>query len=391
MKHCLKSEQVYQLICEKIVSGELKPGSRIPPEKDLAAQIGVGCCTLRKALARLEEQRLVVRLRKQGTFIAAKGENPDKVELPKMLVKPETQRNIHHKILVLHREGVTDSSADIMRHTMRYADEKKVEVAELPISFLSTGNINERLKWLKKQFFSGVIIAIHSIGIDSPLLRLPDVLRVPVVLPFGMDSDSTFEQFFVLSSMVRVAVFRSLYYLHRNGHRKIGILFRKMHSGKYPPHLHNVQTHELEFLYADNPPVTDQAEENQKSVCEAVDRLLKAEPELTAIFCYNDFMAAAALEHLKETGKKVPDDISVMGYSADPMGGMVDPPLTSVSLFMKERARIALDFILNGDYRKEVLHVQEPQIIERESVSNRNKSKKQQTEKVLQGGKRNET
>ena len=375
MKHQLKSEQVYRLIREKIISGELKSGSRIPPEKDLAAQIGVGCCTLRRALEQLEEENLIIRLRKKGTFIAGNEERSEKIELPRILTKPKTQRNFNHKILVLYQDEVQDSSCYLVRHLERYAGEIKINLVEIPITFLQDGELTDRLKWLKKQYFSGVIIPIHGIGMDSPLLQLPDALQIPVVMPFGMDSDSALGKFFVLRSMTRIAVFRSLYYLYGKGHRKIGILSKMINEDLCPSHLHNVHDYELASLCLKKLPVIEAAEENQASVTAAVDRLLKADPDLTAMFCYNDFMATTAMEYLKSLGKRVPEDISVMGYSANAMGGMVEPPLTSVSLFLKERAKAALDFILNGDYRKEVLRIQEPQIIERESVKDINKQR----------------
>ena len=87
-------------------------------------------------------------------------------------------------------------------------------------------------------------------------------------------------------------------------------------------------------------------------------------------------MAVTVIEYLQDLGKKVPDDVSVIGYGFSATGIAVVPPLTSVSLFIQERVKRTVDFILNGDYRKEILQAPEPQIIEYESVKDLNKEER---------------
>ena len=375
MKHLLKSDQVYELILEKIRNNELPAGSKLPPEKDLAKQMGISCRTIRTALARLEDSQLIIRLRKQGTFIAGGKETPGRIDFPKMPESPKIQRNFHHKILVIYREGATDSSVSIVRNVEKYAESLHVETVELPLNFLETGKWENRAAWLKRQYFSAVIIPFHSFGTDSVLLRLPDLLHVPVVVPFGMDVLTAYDKFFVLRSMTRTAVYRALYHFYNKGHRKIGVIGLCKSTGEQ--HLHNVQSDELKFLCTDGFPIEEYAKaETKKEVWTAVDRLLEREKELTAIFCYNDFMAVTVIEYLQDLGKKVPDDVSVIGYGFSATGIAVVPPLTSVSLFIQERVKRTVDFILNGDYRKEILQAPEPQIIEYESVKDLNKEER---------------
>lgn len=47
------SEQVVHFILEQIRQGELRPGERLPPERELAARLGVGRPSLREALRAL--------------------------------------------------------------------------------------------------------------------------------------------------------------------------------------------------------------------------------------------------------------------------------------------------------------------------------------------------
>ena len=57
-------------LVSQIESGELSPGDRLPPERDLSEQLGVNRMTLRRALRVLESQGLVVRKHGVGTFIS---------------------------------------------------------------------------------------------------------------------------------------------------------------------------------------------------------------------------------------------------------------------------------------------------------------------------------
>lgn len=61
---------VYRALLRQISDGSLKPGGKLPVERDLAAQLGVGRSTVRGALALMERQGLVSRKVGSGTFLA---------------------------------------------------------------------------------------------------------------------------------------------------------------------------------------------------------------------------------------------------------------------------------------------------------------------------------
>ncbi len=52
--------------------------------------------------------------------------------------------------------------------------------------------------------------------------------------------------------------------------------------------------------------------------------------DFTAVFAANDQMALGALAALKRSGRRVPDDVSVVGFDATPESAYYDPPLTTV-------------------------------------------------------------
>lgn len=62
--------QVADWIADRIERGELRPGDKLPAERDLAAEIGVGYMTVRRAMRLLRERGLIVSVVGRGTFVA---------------------------------------------------------------------------------------------------------------------------------------------------------------------------------------------------------------------------------------------------------------------------------------------------------------------------------
>jgi len=64
---------------------------------------------------------------------------------------------------------------------------------------------------------------------------------------------------------------------------------------------------------------------------DAAFRLLTAHPELTAIFCASDLMALGAVQAIRALGKRVPEDISIIGFDNIVAAQYCTPALTTVN------------------------------------------------------------
>jgi GntR family transcriptional regulator len=62
--------QIADSFLDRIESGRLLPGDRLPPERELSEGLGVNRMTLRRALRNLEAQGLLIRRQGSGTFVA---------------------------------------------------------------------------------------------------------------------------------------------------------------------------------------------------------------------------------------------------------------------------------------------------------------------------------
>jgi DNA-binding LacI/PurR family transcriptional regulator len=58
--------------------------------------------------------------------------------------------------------------------------------------------------------------------------------------------------------------------------------------------------------------------------------LLSRHPDLSALFCHNDPMALGAYRALHERGRRIPEDVSIVGYDDLPLCQYTTPELTSV-------------------------------------------------------------
>jgi DNA-binding LacI/PurR family transcriptional regulator len=73
---------------------------------------------------------------------------------------------------------------------------------------------------------------------------------------------------------------------------------------------------------------------------------LADEPECTAVFCANDQMALGLYRALGEQGRRVPEDVSVVGFDDIPEAEWFSPPLTTVHQDFAEMGRFSVALVV---------------------------------------------
>lgn len=74
-------------------------------------------------------------------------------------------------------------------------------------------------------------------------------------------------------------------------------------------------------------------------------QLLKGGATFTAVMTANDSMALGALYALRESGLRVPDDVSIVSFDNRPHAQYLDPPLTTVGFDFELQNRLAFQFL----------------------------------------------
>jgi DNA-binding LacI/PurR family transcriptional regulator len=71
-------------------------------------------------------------------------------------------------------------------------------------------------------------------------------------------------------------------------------------------------------------------------------RLLDQRPQLDAVFAASDVMAAGALRCLTRAGRRVPDDVALIGFDDHALAQQLRPSLTTVRQPVEELATVAV-------------------------------------------------
>jgi DNA-binding LacI/PurR family transcriptional regulator len=75
-------------------------------------------------------------------------------------------------------------------------------------------------------------------------------------------------------------------------------------------------------------------------------KLLAADPQLDGVFVANDMMAFGAMRALRDAGRRVPDDVAVVGFDDLPASAFTHPPLTTVRQPLYEMGRTAAAMVM---------------------------------------------
>jgi DNA-binding LacI/PurR family transcriptional regulator len=98
-------------------------------------------------------------------------------------------------------------------------------------------------------------------------------------------------------------------------------------------------------------------------------QLIDSGVEFTALFAQNDRMAVGAIRALREAGRAVPEDVSVIGLDDMPLTSYFDPPLTTLRQDMfgmgREAARLLIRAIEQPGSPRQNLHISADLVIRR--------------------------
>ena len=99
--------------------------------------------------------------------------------------------------------------------------------------------------------------------------------------------------------------------------------------------------------------------------------IMQVEP--TAYVCNSDLTASNLIKKLEEMGKRVPEDISVVGFDNYLYPGLCDVEITTYEVDMREMARKAIHILLKkmgGEHYKQGISIVEGHLVLKSSVKN---------------------
>jgi len=102
----------------------------------------------------------------------------------------------------------------------------------------------------------------------------------------------------------------------------------------------------------------------------AIKQLLKDKTSFSAVFAQNDNMAVGAIRALRESGLRIPQDVSIIGYDDIPLSSFFDPPLTTIrqpiEQFGRLGAKLLIAAVKDQDFKPQIIRL-DPELIIRET------------------------
>ncbi|MEG2252518.1 MAG: substrate-binding domain-containing protein [Clostridia bacterium] len=118
-----------------------------------------------------------------------------------------------------------------------------------------------------------------------------------------------------------------------------------------------------------------QIPQNYKEAAPTLTEMLSRQTEPVGVFCYHDLIAAELYRVCYGIGKKIPDDVGIVGFDDLPVATSIYPSLTTVQYRIMSMAEIALQQLLKevqtGHHKYDTYYV-EPNLIARESTALKN-------------------
>lgn len=160
-------------------------------------------------------------------------------------------------------------------------------------------------------------------------------------------------------------------HLIEHGHTNIACISGQLDRSTCQSRLAGYKQALTEANIAFDPQKIIEADFECDSAVVAAKKILALKERPTAVFCFNDIMALAAISTFRQAGLDIPNDISVVGYDNIDLAAFFSPPLTTVhqpkNRLGKNAIKMLLNRIENKDMVQQMIHLQ-PELIERQSV-----------------------
>ncbi|MFN8441666.1 MAG: LacI family DNA-binding transcriptional regulator [Caldilineaceae bacterium] len=206
--------------------------------------------------------------------------------------------------------------------------------------------------------------------IDKTLDHLLEERLNPVVLVDGYSESGLYD---AVVSDNDGGAYEAVCHLIEHGHREIGIIGSQPDA--YPSILErrNGYCQALQQYGIANRYFGD-CNFDHTEIAAATQRLLIEQPQISALFCCNDAAALSAMRAAQALGRKIPTDLSVIGFDDIDSAQHVTPPLTTLHVDKVKMGRLAIQLLMDriefsGTAQTTV--VLRPQLIKRASVSMR--------------------
>lgn len=331
MPNLPRYEKLKQLLKEKIVDDNLRVGDRFYSQNELIRKYNLSFATVTRALNELEREGYLLRQQGRGTFVKAipgQEETAGRVERRLAVFIPWDFRNPAH-----------------INFQRLYTTFEQSLPPTYHVKLVPYGNEPESLEQhlFSREQFDAVVFVYPSEAHVSSVQRFARSHPV-VVVGREMGSEGLTSVF----TDNRVAAEVAVTHLIQLGHRSIGMISNDLSMTDSRDRLEGYRAalKRAEIPYTESLVVfTHPLELNGYSaLIDLMDR--NPEREITAVFAAGDLIAMGALAAARVMGKRIPGDLSVMGFDDIEESAQFDLPLTTIHVPITDLAKRAADMVV---------------------------------------------
>ena len=311
--------------------------------KDIAKQLGISAATVSLVLNNKPGVSSNTRQRILDA-IAESDFNPQK--FPAINIPSTEARNICFLVFKRTRDDVIEDSqflSNVIKGLGTKASENNYSMSISYINDSAVDDIQPIIESLNDGSISGLLILATEMN-DQDLKKLVEYAgELPVVL---LDRHTS-EHLDSIALDNIIATRKATEELIANGHTEIGFINSSFWLNNFEERLEGMKLalnkNGLGFdnqYYCELTPTIEEAKND-------MEEFLKTQKKLpTAFVAANDVLAIGACSGLKESGYKIPEDISIIGFDDLPYSSIIDPPLSTVRVQKERMGRLAMSRLI---------------------------------------------
>ncbi|GIO32385.1 MULTISPECIES: GntR family transcriptional regulator [Paenibacillus] len=351
-------EQIFEALRDQIISRKYAPGERIPSEKELGEAYNVSRITSKKALEMLTQHGYIVRQPGRGSFVSEDfgSEGAAQGAMAQGAAKPRIHRDKPLIGLVMTDFG--DSYGTGLIYGMEEASRQHDGYLVLRRSLGVVASEEEAIRGLLELGVDGLIIfPAQGEYFNAEILKLV-IGQYPFVL---LDRHLKGVSASSISTDNAAAAKRMIEYLFELGHTRISLMTPPpQDTTAIEDRIEGfIQAHAESGIAADRSLWMERITAtlpaafvpgNKEKEKENIKQHLREHPEITALFAMEYNIALLAYEAARESGLRVPEDLSIVCFDSPDYAG--EPLFTHMRQKQEEMGRLAFENVLklrNGE------------------------------------------
>lgn len=301
--------QIAEELRQKIRSGEIRGGDKLPSESEMTAAYGVGHLTVRNALKKLVEEGYLEKAQGKGTFCRSTA--PGQIRNVEVILDMENVYFVPYYV-----RGI---SSVLQEHNCKFL---------INSSGSNPAEICDLLERILQEDPAGVILQMMPTNLtEETRARLERNLqsflrrRIPLIMiDSHLDGDGY--SYCIVDEAGGGA--RAAEHLSAYGHKRCAVVY-------HTDFCDAVKRYEgfaaAAGQFAMEPPVPILSDHDlEKNLPDLIKKR-----QITGIFCYNDAVAQQCIQCLRAEGFDIPGDVSVIGFDDSYLAPATEPPLTTIS------------------------------------------------------------